>query len=52
MIEREMIEREIYQLTQIIRADVFALTSKFTRAADRAGLQKQMRYAAPCAPAY
>ena len=42
MIEREKIEREIHQLRQIIRADAFALASKFTRFADRARLQKQI----------
>jgi hypothetical protein len=41
MIDREMIEREIYQLTQIIAADAFALASKSTPIADRAALQKQ-----------
>ncbi len=40
--EREKLEREIYQLTQIIRADAFALVSKSTPVADRAGLQKQI----------
>ena len=42
MIEREKIEREIHQLTQIIAADAFALASKSTPSADRSGLQKQI----------
>jgi hypothetical protein len=42
MIEREKIEREIHQLTQIIAADAFALASRSTTSADRAGLQKQI----------
>ena len=42
MIEREKIEREIHQLTQIIAADAFALASRSTPSADRAGLQKQI----------
>ena len=42
MIEREKLEREIHQLTQIIAADAFALASKSTPIADRAGLQKQI----------
>ena len=42
MLEREKLEHEIYQLRQIIRADVFALASKSTRATDRAGLQRQI----------
>ena len=40
--EREKLEREIHQLTQIIGADAFALASKSTRIADRAKLQKQI----------
>ena len=42
MLEREKLEREIHQLTQIIAADAFALASKSTSIADRAGLQKQI----------
>jgi hypothetical protein len=42
MIEREKLEREIHQLTQIIGADAYALVSKSTPSADRAGLQKQI----------
>jgi hypothetical protein len=42
MIEREKLEREIHQLIQIIGADAFALASKSTRIADRAGLQRQI----------
>jgi hypothetical protein len=42
MLEREKLEREIYQLTQIIGADAYALVSKTTPIADRAGLQKQI----------
>ena len=42
MIEREMLEREIHQLCQIIRADAYALASKSTSIADRARLQKQI----------
>jgi hypothetical protein len=42
VIEREKLEREIYQLTQIIGADAYALVSKSTPIADRAGLQKQI----------
>jgi hypothetical protein len=42
MIEREKLEREIHQLTQIIAADAFALASKSTPIADRAGLQRQI----------
>lgn len=42
MIEREKIEREIHQLTQIIAADAFALASRSTPNADRVGLQKQI----------
>ena len=41
MIEREKLEREIHQLTQIIGANAFALVSKSTPIADRARLQKQ-----------
>jgi hypothetical protein len=40
--EREKLEREIYQLTQIISANAYALGSKFTPVADRAALQKQI----------
>jgi hypothetical protein len=43
MIEREKLEREIHQLTQIIGADAYALVSKSTPSADRAGLQKPNR---------
>ena len=42
MIEREKLEREIYQLTQIIAANAFALASESTPIADRAGLQNQI----------
>jgi hypothetical protein len=42
MLEREKLEREIYQLTQIIGADAYALVSKSTPVADRARLQKQI----------
>jgi hypothetical protein len=42
MIERETIEREIHQLTQIIAANAFALASRSTPNADRVGLQKQI----------
>jgi hypothetical protein len=42
MIEREVLEREIHQLRQIIRADAYALVSKSTPIADRARLQKQI----------
>ena len=42
MIEREKIEREIHQLTQIIAANAFALSSRSTPNADRVGLQKQI----------
>ena len=40
--EREKLEREIYQLIQIIAANAYALVSKSTPVADRAGLQKQI----------
>jgi hypothetical protein len=40
--EREKLEREIHQLTQIIGADAFALVSKSTPIADRARLHKQI----------
>jgi hypothetical protein len=40
--ERKKLEREIYQLTQIIAANAYALVSKSTPVADRAGLQKQI----------
>ena len=36
MIKREMLEREIYQLRQIIRADAYTLASKSTPLADKA----------------
>jgi hypothetical protein len=42
MIERDKIEREIHQLTQIIGANAFAWVSKSTPIADRARLQKQI----------
>jgi len=42
MIEREVLEREIHQLRQIIRADAYALASKSTPTADRARLQNQI----------
>ena len=42
MREREKLEREIHQLTQIIGSNAFALASKSTPIADRAGLQKQI----------
>jgi hypothetical protein len=42
MTERDRLEREIHQLTQIIAADAFALGSKSTPGADRAGLQRQI----------
>jgi hypothetical protein len=42
MIEREKLEREIHQLTQIIGANAFALASKSTPIADRAGLRRQI----------
>ena len=42
MTERDRLEREIHQLTQIIAANSFALASKSTPGADRAGLQKQI----------
>ncbi len=40
--EREKLEREIHQLTQIIGSDAYALASRSTPGADRAGLQKQI----------
>jgi hypothetical protein len=40
--EREKLEREIYQLTQIIAANAHALVSKSTSIADRAGLRRQI----------
>jgi hypothetical protein len=40
--EREKLEREIYQLTQIIATNAHALVSKGTPLADRAGLQRQI----------
>jgi hypothetical protein len=42
MLEREKLEREIHQLTQIIAANAFALAPKSTPIADRAGLRKQI----------
>ena len=42
MPEREMLEREIHQLTQIIGSDAYALASRSTPGADRAGPQKQI----------
>jgi hypothetical protein len=42
MIEREVLEREIHQLRQIIRADAYALISKSTPITDKARLRKQM----------
>jgi hypothetical protein len=42
MPEREMLEREVHQLHQIIRADAFALASQSTSIADRARLRHQM----------
>jgi hypothetical protein len=42
MLEREELEREIHQLTQIIRANAYALVSKSTPIADRARLRKQI----------
>jgi hypothetical protein len=42
MIEREKLEREIHQLTQIIAANAFALASRSTPNADRVGLKKQI----------
>jgi hypothetical protein len=43
MTERDRLEREIHQLTQIIAANVFALASRSTPNADRAGLQRQIK---------
>jgi hypothetical protein len=42
MMEREKLEREIHQLTQIIGSSAFALASRSTLNADRARLQKQI----------
>lgn len=42
MTERERLEREIYQLTAIIGANVDALKSKTTKDSDRAGLERQI----------
>ena len=42
MTERERLEREIYELTAIIGADMDALRSKTTADSDRAGLQRQI----------
>jgi hypothetical protein len=39
--EREKLEREIYQLTQIIAANAYALVSKSTPVADRAALNAE-----------
>jgi hypothetical protein len=40
--EREKLERQIYQLTQIIAANAYALDSRSTPVADRSALQKQI----------
>jgi len=42
MIEREVLEREIHQLRQIIGANAYALISKSTSIADRARLRTQI----------
>jgi hypothetical protein len=42
MVERENLEREIHQLTQIIGSDAWALACKSTPGEDRAVLQKQI----------
>jgi hypothetical protein len=42
MVEREKLEREIHQLTQIIGSNAYALACKSTPSGDRAGLQKQI----------
>jgi hypothetical protein len=42
MVEREVLQREIYQLRQTIREDAYALTSNSTPIADRLRLQKQI----------
>ena len=42
MIKREVLEREIHQLRQIIRADAYALVTKSTPIADKARLLKQI----------
>jgi hypothetical protein len=42
MIEREKMDREIHQLTQIVAANAFALASRSTPNADRVGLQRQI----------
>jgi hypothetical protein len=42
MLEREKLQREIHQLTQIIGANAYALVSKSTPSADRALLQRQI----------
>jgi hypothetical protein len=42
MPERAMLEREVHQLRQIIRADAFALGSRSTPSADRARLRTQI----------
>ena len=39
MIKREMLERKIYQLRQIIRADAYTLASKSTPHADKAAAE-------------
>ena len=40
--DREKLEREIHQLTQIIGANAYGLVSKSTPFADRARLQRQI----------
>ena len=40
--ERERLEREIYQLTQIIKANRDALASRRIRPGDRTSLQQQI----------
>ena len=42
MTERERLEREIYQLTAIIKADAEALGRNSTSDSDRAGLLRQI----------
>jgi hypothetical protein len=42
MAERERLEREIYQLTAIIKADTDALGKKSTTDSDRVGLLRQI----------
>jgi hypothetical protein len=41
--EREKLEREIHQLTQIIGADAFALASKSTPIADSAQVKSKSK---------